>query len=646
MACYRAIFFLLVSVFLSACGGGGGGSSANVSSGNTAPAISSIANQLIDEDVATGPLPFTVSDAQTAAGLLQVTATSSNQALVPDISLVLAGTGTNRTIEVTPVADQSGTATITVVVSDGADTATTTFSVTVNAANDPPTAVTDVFTVAQGSVDAPLDVLGNDLDADLPADTLTITAVGTPSAGGTVTNAGSQLLYTATPGYTGTETFSYTIEDAALVSATATVTVSNVGIGLAHYWKLDEASAPYDDSVGSAPASCVTCPTGTAGLIGSAQVFDGLDDAVSVDSVGSLNWDSNQSFSIEFWINKNTSCVGEEAVIGRVDTQTQLKWWVGCGAAGKAVFELFDENGAGQTLTASTGLDDGNWHHVAAIRDAGAGQNRLYVDGVLDASVSIVYPDGFTSQTAELSIGWLDDSAVDYDFSGIVDEVAIHTGVLSNADISQHYMDGSIGLRRGYLACTGSVRIMPLGDSNTDSINGLKSYRPRLYFDLVNAGYNVDFVGSRQDPSGLHDRDHEGWSGFTPANIAVNLNDWLSQNPNDVILLHIGTNQLSVIDVEDILNIVDAYNPNITVVLARIINRATYHQPTTDFNIALEIMAQNRISNGDKIVVVDMEPALLYPDDMVDIVHATETGYNKMAVVWANNLTTFLPVCP
>ena len=72
---------------------------------------------------------------------------------------------------------------------------------------------------------------------------------------------------------------------------------------------------------------------------------------------------------------------------------------------------------------------------------------------------------------------------------------------------------------------------------------------------------------------------------------------------------------------------------------------ATFHQPTTDFNIALEIMAQSRISNGDKIVVVDMEPALTYPDDMLDELHATETGYNKMAAVWLDGLNTFIPTC-
>lgn len=75
----------------------------------------------------------------------------------------------------------------------------------------------------------------------------------------------------------------------------------------------------------------------------------------------------------------------------------------------------------------------------------------------LEALATLAYPDGFTSQTAALNIGWLDDSAVDYYFNGVVDDVAIHTGVLSDIDIARHYLDGSVGLRRGYLGCTGRL---------------------------------------------------------------------------------------------------------------------------------------------------------------------------------------------
>jgi hypothetical protein len=76
-------------------------------------------------------LVFTVGDTETAAGSLTVTRSSSNTTLVPLANVVLGGSGANRTVTVTPAANQTGTATITLTVSDGLLTAQTQFTVTV-----------------------------------------------------------------------------------------------------------------------------------------------------------------------------------------------------------------------------------------------------------------------------------------------------------------------------------------------------------------------------------------------------------------------------------------------------------------------------------------------------------------------------------
>jgi endonuclease/exonuclease/phosphatase family metal-dependent hydrolase len=69
-----------------------------------------------------------------ALELLTVTVSSSNPTLVPIANVVVGGTGVNRTVTVTPVASQVGTATITVTGGDGVSTASDTFIVTVGAA--------------------------------------------------------------------------------------------------------------------------------------------------------------------------------------------------------------------------------------------------------------------------------------------------------------------------------------------------------------------------------------------------------------------------------------------------------------------------------------------------------------------------------
>jgi subtilisin-like proprotein convertase family protein len=109
-----------------------------VSSGPQAPTITSISDDVIDEDSATGALSFTIGDADTPVQSLSVSGSSSNPALVPNGNIVFGGSGSNRTVTVTPAANANGSATITVNVSDGTATTTDTFVLTVNAVNDAP----------------------------------------------------------------------------------------------------------------------------------------------------------------------------------------------------------------------------------------------------------------------------------------------------------------------------------------------------------------------------------------------------------------------------------------------------------------------------------------------------------------------------
>jgi hypothetical protein len=119
------------------CGGGGGGSTPSTPGVqlpvNAMPTVSSMPSQSIDENGYTDFLSFTIGDAETDASQLTVAAASSNSALIPRGGLSLAGTGTDRTLIVTPTADQSGTASVTLMVTDGAGgSASTSFDIAVN----------------------------------------------------------------------------------------------------------------------------------------------------------------------------------------------------------------------------------------------------------------------------------------------------------------------------------------------------------------------------------------------------------------------------------------------------------------------------------------------------------------------------------
>ncbi|MGE0370472.1 MAG: beta strand repeat-containing protein, partial [Gammaproteobacteria bacterium] len=132
----------------------------------------------------------------------------------------------------TPAGGYTGPETFTYTISDGADTDTATVSINVVNGNTTPSAVDDTgYLVAENSTNILLNVLANDSDPDV-GDTLTITAVGATSNGGSVTNNGTSLGYTPAPGYSGPETFTYTVSDGT-TSDTATVTVTVVSANTA-----------------------------------------------------------------------------------------------------------------------------------------------------------------------------------------------------------------------------------------------------------------------------------------------------------------------------------------------------------------------------------------------------------------------------
>jgi hypothetical protein len=108
-------------------------------------------------------------------------------------------------------------------VSDGTDSATATVTVTVT--NDAPVAQADAAETGSG-VPVVIDVLANDSDPN--GDELSLVAVSGAS-GGTTSIVDGRVRYVPNEGFSGTDSFTYTVRDAggAEVTGDVTVTVSN-----------------------------------------------------------------------------------------------------------------------------------------------------------------------------------------------------------------------------------------------------------------------------------------------------------------------------------------------------------------------------------------------------------------------------------
>jgi hypothetical protein len=100
---------------------------------SSAPFIDDIPGQYTDINTTLGPITFTIGDNDNNVDDLIITATSSDQNLVKDSNIILAGTGTNRTFTIIPETDKTGSLLITLNISDGIAESEKSFTLSIGA---------------------------------------------------------------------------------------------------------------------------------------------------------------------------------------------------------------------------------------------------------------------------------------------------------------------------------------------------------------------------------------------------------------------------------------------------------------------------------------------------------------------------------
>ena len=202
------------------------------------------------------------------------------------------------------------------------------------------------------------------------------------------------------------------------------------------------------------------------------------------------------------------------------------------------------------------------------------------------------------------------------------------------------------------------LKIMPLGDSITAGYSARDSYRWHLWRLIQRDGFDVDFVGSVHSqfaPHDASDADHEGHWGFLTTQILDQLPGWLEANTPDVVLLHIGTNDIgrcrdpneTAKTTERIIELIRRHNREVTVLLAKIIPidsdgfcepGKSLHETVRQLNRKLEAISVNKPS----IVLVDLHSALNAKTHLRDVVHPNEQGFVQMAEGWFQSLKPVL----
>lgn len=199
--------------------------------------------------------------------------------------------------------------------------------------------------------------------------------------------------------------------------------------------------------------------------------------------------------------------------------------------------------------------------------------------------------------------------------------------------------------------------IMPLGDSITEG-GSFKVYRYPLMKKLSEAGYSVEFVGSKttrseaNSPYGeLH---HEGYGGMNVQFLAGKIGTLYPQNPADIVLIHAGHNQFAdklpipgmLSATKRIIETIRKTNPKVTILLAQVIpsGKLPKYSYIPEFNQALIPFAAEMTQPESPVILVNQEAGFdWHVDTGGDQVHPTASGAEKMAQKWFDALRKILP---
>lgn len=198
------------------------------------------------------------------------------------------------------------------------------------------------------------------------------------------------------------------------------------------------------------------------------------------------------------------------------------------------------------------------------------------------------------------------------------------------------------------------IRIMAVGDSITEGADFFSNYRPLLAQKLRDAGYSVEFVGTRLTESPVGPLAHEGYGGKNTEYLARGVPEHFRAHPADIVLLHSGHNH-SVEEhpipgilaaTEQLITSFRDVNPRVTVLLAQVIpaGKLPKYAYIPELNKAFADLARRLDTPRQRVFLVDQASGFDWRTDTVeDHVHPNARGAEKMAQVWFDALEKILP---
>ncbi len=165
-----------------------------------------------------------------------------------------------------------------------------------------------------------------------------------------------------------------------------------------------------------------------AGYLDGALEFDGLDDTLNFGTGPALG--GTTDFSVAAWI--KTSATANGVVIQQRNGGWNGEYRLRVNGTGVLNFMVYGGDFQFDDLPTTRTVNDGNWHHVMAVRQGGRGY--IYIDGSLKASGNSTFVAPLDA-SIEVAVGADIRDSIDY-FDGTIDDVRIYERPLSYSEVA------------------------------------------------------------------------------------------------------------------------------------------------------------------------------------------------------------------
>lgn len=150
--------------------------------------------------------------------------------------------------------------------------------------------------------------------------------------------------------------------------------------------------------------------------------FDGIDDYIEL---ADIDYGSSERITVAMWV-KFTNVPATSFILRKANTSSNNPYYIQASTNGKISARVNGINGG------ISGLDDGQWHHIAMTYQGSSEYLRTYVDGVLVAENEEVEPAD--DNNILVTLGGASNGS--YSFKGSVDDLRIYDRKLSDSEIA------------------------------------------------------------------------------------------------------------------------------------------------------------------------------------------------------------------